>query len=64
MKYIQYLLTILNGISRFKNIFLIIILTRLVFLENDQLSLISEIIGGVVMLISPSCNNILEPTLD
>lgn len=50
MKYIDMALKIICHLSRLKNIFLLIILTRLVFLEPNQLALIAEIVSGIAML--------------
>ena len=52
MKYLNQVLVALGHLSRLKNVFLIIILTRLVFLEADQLALIAEIVGSIAMLIA------------
>jgi|GEM_PF-2884898 len=33
-----------------RNVFILVIITRLLFLEDNQLALIAEIIGGIIML--------------
>lgn len=51
MKWLQKLLELFTTQSSFlKNIFILLVITRLMFLENNQLALIAEIIGGLVML--------------
>lgn len=52
MKSIDTLFKIINHLSRLKNLFLLVILTRLVFLEPNQLALIAEIVGGIIMLMT------------
>lgn len=43
--------------SFLKNIFILLVITRLMFLENNQLALIAEIIGGLVFLMAKEPNN-------
>ena len=51
MKWLQKLLELFTTQSSFiKNIFILLVITRLMFLENNQLALIAEIIVGLVML--------------
>lgn len=54
MKHFDKILKIFGNLSRLKNIFLLIILTRLLFLEPNQLALIAEIISGIAMLLANS----------
>ena len=54
MRNFNKILKIVNKLSLLKNIFLLIILTRLLFLEPNQLALIAEIISGVLILMSNS----------
>jgi hypothetical protein len=58
MKHFDKLLKILGNLSRLKNIFLLIILTRLLFLEPSQLALIAEIISGIAMLMATSVEGV------
>lgn len=58
MKWLQKLLELFTTQSFFlKNIFILLIITRLIFLENNQLALIAEIIGGLVFLMAKEPNN-------
>lgn len=58
MKWIQKLLELFTTQSSFlKNIFILLVITRLMFLENNQLALIAEIIGGLVFLMAKEPNN-------
>jgi hypothetical protein len=58
MKWLQKLLELFTTQSSFlKNIFILLVITRLMFLENNQLALIAEIIGGLVMLTVKEPNN-------
>ena len=51
MKWLQKLVELYTTQSSFiKNIFILLVITRLMFLENNQLALIAEIVGGLVML--------------
>lgn len=51
MKWLEKLLELFTTQSSFiKNLFILLVVTRLMFLENNQLALIAEIIGGLVML--------------
>jgi len=57
MNWIQKIITLAVSQSSFlKNIFILLIITRLVFLEDSQLALILEIIGGLIVLISHNEN--------
>ena len=58
MKLLQILLELFTTQSSFlKNIFILLVITRLMFLENNQLALIAEIIGGLVFLMAKEPNN-------
>jgi len=57
MKHLNKLLKILGNLSRLRNIFILIILTRLLFLEPNQLALIAEIIGGVATIMTTLAND-------
>lgn len=58
MKWLQKLLELFTTQHSFlKNIFILLVITRLMFLENNQLALIAEIIGGLVMLTVKEPNN-------
>jgi hypothetical protein len=58
MKLLQKLLELFTIQSSFlKNIFILLVITRLMFLENNQLALIAEIIGGLVFLMAKEPNN-------
>lgn len=58
MKWLQKLLELFTTQSSFlKNIFILLVITRLMFLENNQLALIAEIIGGLVFLMTKEPNN-------
>ena len=58
MNWLQKLLELFNNQSSFlKNIFILLVITRLMFLENNQLALIAEIIGGLVFLMAKEPNN-------
>jgi hypothetical protein len=58
MKWLEKLLELFTTQSSFlKNIFILLVITRLMFLENNQLALIAEIIGGLVMLTVKEPNN-------
>lgn len=43
---------IVNSKSFLKNIFILLILCRLLFIETDQLFLIAEILGSVILIIN------------
>ena len=58
MKHFDKILKILSNLARLKNIFLLIIITRLLFLEPSQLALIAEIISGVLMLMATSVEDV------
>jgi hypothetical protein len=58
MKWVQKFLELFTTQSSFlKNIFILLVITRLMFLENNQLALIAEIIGGLVFLMAKEPNN-------
>jgi hypothetical protein len=58
MKWLQKLLELFTTQSSFlKNIFILLVITRLMFLENNQLALIAEIIGGLVFLMTKEPKN-------
>lgn len=58
MKWIQKLLELFTTQSSFlQRVFLLLVITRLMFLENNQLALIAEIIGGLVFLMAKEPNN-------
>jgi len=57
MKHFNKFLKILGNLSRLRNIFILIILTRLLFLEPNQLALIAEIIGGVATIMTTLAND-------
>ena len=53
MKWLQKILELFTTQSSFlKNIFILLVITRLMFLENNQLALIAEIIGCLVFLMA------------
>jgi hypothetical protein len=53
MKYLDMILKALQHLAKLKNILVLIILTRLMFVEPNQLALIAEIIGSIAVLLSP-----------
>ncbi len=58
MKWLQKLLELFTTQHSFlKNIFILLVITRLMFLENNQLALIAEIIGGLVFLMAKEPKN-------
>jgi hypothetical protein len=58
MKWLHKILELFTTQSSFfKNIFILLVITRLMFLENNQLALIAEIIGGLVFLMAKEPNN-------
>ena len=58
MKWLHKILELFTTQSSFlKNIFTLLVITRLMFLENNQLALIAEIIGGLVFLMAKEPNN-------
>ena len=51
MKYLKFIIDLISKEQSFlKNIFIILIMTRLLFLEDNQLALLAEIIGGLVVI--------------
>lgn len=54
MKKLLSKLFMLNSVNKsfIKNVFILLILTRLVCLEENQLILIAEILGSIVMLMT------------
>ena len=63
MKHFNKFLKILGNLSRLRNIFILIILTRLLFLEPNQLALIAEIIGGVATIMTTLANDTYDELL-
>lgn len=58
MKWLHKILELFTTQNSFlKNIFILLVITRLMFLENNQLALIAEIIGGLVFLMAKEPNN-------
>lgn len=58
MKWLHKILELFTTQQSFlKNIFILLVITRLMFLENNQLALIAEIIGGLVFLMAKEPNN-------
>ncbi|UXM65479.1 hypothetical protein [Megaira polyxenophila phage MAnkyphage_25.80] len=58
MKWLQKILELFTTQSSFlKNISILLVITRLMFLENNQLALIAEIIGGLVIFTVKEPNN-------
>lgn len=58
MKWLHKILELFTTQSSFlKNIFILLVIARLMFLENNQLALIAEIIGGLVFLMAKEPNN-------
>lgn len=58
MKWLQKLLELFTTQSSFlQKVFLLLVITRLMFLENNQLALIAEIIGGLVFLMAKEPQN-------
>lgn len=53
MNHFEKILKIINHLAKLKNILVLVILTRLFFLEHNQLALIAEIIGSLVVLLNP-----------
>ena len=57
MNWIQKIIGLVAGQNSFlRNIFILLIITRLIFLEDSQLALILEIIGGLIVLVSHNEN--------
>ena len=55
MQYLKLIKSmLLKEQSYLKNIFIILIITRLLFLEDNQLALLAEIIGGLVVIFTTS----------
>ena len=53
MNWIQKFIALVSGQGSFlKTVFILVIVTRLIFLEDSQLALILEIIGGLIVLIT------------
>jgi len=51
MKHFKWIIfKILNEQCYIRNILILLILTRLLFLEDNQLALIAEIVGGLVVI--------------
>lgn len=55
MKYLKFIIDLISKEQSFlKNIFIILIMTRLLFLEDNQLALLAEIVGGLVVIFTTS----------
>lgn len=46
--------------SYIKDLFIILIITRLMFLEDNTLILLAEIVGGLVLIFNPTSNKEIE----
>ena len=58
MNWIQKIIGLVAGQNSFlRNIFILLIITRLIFLEDSQLALILEIIGGLIVLVTNKAEN-------
>lgn len=58
MKWLHKILELFTTQNSFlQRVFLLLVITRLMFLENNQLALIAEIIGGLVFLMAKEPNN-------
>jgi len=53
MKYFDQIIKIIGNLAKLKNILVLVILTRLLFLEHNQLALIAEIVGSIAVLLNP-----------
>ena len=61
MKYLRKLIDLLcKERGYIKDIFIIIVITRLIFLEDNTLVLLTEIVGGLVMIFSSSARYQIE----
>ncbi len=61
MKYLRKLIDLLcKERGYIKDIFIIIVITRLIFLEDNTLVLLAEIVGGLVMIFSSSARYQIE----
>jgi len=61
MKYLKKLLdTLRKDRSYIKDLFIIIVITRLMFLEDNTLALLAEIVGGLVLIFYTSENRDVE----
>ena len=55
MKYLKKFLNIIDKErSYLKDLFIVVIITRLLFLEDNTIMLLAEIIGGLVLIFHPS----------
>lgn len=50
MKYLNLIIKLLGNV---RSIFVLIILTRLLFVETNQMALFAEIVGGGAVLMNP-----------
>jgi hypothetical protein len=53
MNYFDQIIKIIGNLAKLKNILVLVILTRLLFLEHNQLALVAEIIGSIAVLLNP-----------
>jgi hypothetical protein len=62
MKYLKKFLNIMDKErSYLKDLFIVVIITRLLFLEDNTIMLLAEIISGLVLIFHPSnSKDILE----
>ena len=51
---------LLKDHSFLKNIFILVIITRLIFLEENQMALLAEILGSIIVLVINKTENNLE----
>lgn len=56
-KLLKLLLKLAEYKAFFRNIFLLLIVTRLLFIEPNQLALIAEILGSLAVLMSKDDND-------
>lgn len=52
IKYFDKILKVMGHLSQLRNLLILIILTRLIFLESNHLALIAEIISSIAMLMA------------
>ena len=57
-KVIDIILELLKDGKFFKNIFILLIIARLFFLEDNTLALIAEIIGGLIIISTKNIENV------
>ena len=53
MNYFDQIIKIIGNLAKLKNILVLVILTRLLFLEHNQLALVAEIVGSIAVLLNP-----------